>query len=96
MVVGCHNRQSNYSKIGFITFPERRSVVEGRFPLFHVRSDGSAWKPGNGDRVYSELFINDKKSDVCTNPATCHQFRLTVLRVMQLCHILNVLIVTPN
>ena len=37
MVVGCHNRQSNYSKIGFITFPERRSIVEGRFPLFHVR-----------------------------------------------------------
>ena len=64
-VVGCYNRHSKESKYSFYRFPtdpDRRH----RWVSFVSRqnTDGSPWKPGEGDRVCSEHFISKKKSDL--------------------------------
>ena len=68
-VVGCHNRQSKYSKSSFYRFPKEEERRR-RWIAFVSRknSDGSAWEPGNGDRICSQHFINGKKSDLYINP----------------------------
>ena len=68
-VVGCHNRQSKHCQISFYRFPKEKERRR-RWIAFVSRknSDGSAWEPGNGDRVCSEHFITGKKSDLFTSP----------------------------
>ena len=68
-VVGCHNRQSKYSKLSFYCFPKEKECRQ-RWIAFvsHKNSDGSAWEPGNEDRICSQHFIKGKKSDLYTNP----------------------------
>ena len=68
-VVGCHNRQSKHCQISFYRFPKEKERRR-RWIAFVSRknSDGSAWEPGNGDRVCSKHFITGKKSDLFTSP----------------------------
>ncbi|XP_065914421.1 uncharacterized protein [Dysidea avara] len=72
VVVGCNNRKSKQSLIGFYRFPKRKEEEEHRRKwiafVSRKNSDGSAWKPGKGARVCSEHFITGKKSNVYTNP----------------------------
>ena len=72
VVVGCNNRKSKQSLIGFYRFPKRKEEEERRRKwitfVSRKNSDGSAWKPGKGARVCSEHFITGKKSNVYTIP----------------------------
>ena len=99
-VVGCHNRQSKYSKLSFCRFPKEEERHR-RWIAFVSRknSDGLAWEPGNGDRICSQHFIKGKKSDLYTNPNYVPSIQAKNspdLNVLQPCHVSNVLAIAPN
>jgi len=69
VVYGCNNRHSKGCGISFYHFPpvvERRrqwiAFVNRRNP------DGTTWQPGKDDRLCSDHFIRNEKSDIPINP----------------------------
>lgn len=68
-VVDCHNRHCKDSLISFYRFPtdadRRRKWISF---VSRQNADGTAWKPGDGDRVCSEHFVSKKKSDLPNSP----------------------------
>ena len=80
-VIGCHNRQLKHCQISFYCFPKEKECHQ-RWIAFvsHKNSDGSAWEPGNEDRVCLKHFIMGKKSNLFTSPNFVPSIQVNNLR----------------
>ena len=68
-VVKCYNRHSKKSGISFYRFPKdldrRRQWIAF---VSRRNSDGSPWKPAEGDRICSHHFVTRQKSETPSDP----------------------------
>ena len=68
-VVGCYKRHCKGNLINFYRFPieaERRHRWISS--VSRQNTDGTPWKPGEGDCLCSEHFVSKKKSDLLNSP----------------------------